>query len=217
MKRLRIATIVLGALALGTACTSSSKAVDAAAGSGASVVVDTGTNPSMEFKNLYTNVLAVKCSPCHTTQANKPPNGNPLDMSDVLTAYFSLTTVSTKDCPNVPDKRRVVSGGQDLSYLIRKLMGTQPMGCGMRMPRTAMRTEPPGCADPTDAAAASSDASPAVDGSLGDGGGDAAAAGGDAAAGVSDATVTAPQPPPRACLTAAEITAVRTWINNGAF
>jgi hypothetical protein len=213
MKRLKIARIVIGALALGTACSNSSNNGGTGGSGGTRTIVagtggspaDAAPNPSTEFRTLYTTILSVKCSPCHTTQANKPPNGNPLDMSDVVTAYLSLTTVSTMNCLAAPEKRRVVSGGFEASYLIRKLVGNQPASCGLRMPRTPMRTDPPGCADPSDAAPASSDGPAASDGGPGDGGG------------VEGSDAAATQPPPRACLSTAELTAVRNWINNGAF
>jgi hypothetical protein len=134
----------------------------------------------------------------------KPPNGNPLDMSNLMTAFTSLTTVSTVNCTLATEKRRVVPGNPTDSYLIKKLLGAPalPAMCGMRMPRTPMRTDPPGCVDvATDGGvdAGTPDALPVVDGG-GDGGGDAAP----------------PQAAPRACLGTADMTAIRTWITNGA-
>jgi hypothetical protein len=211
MTKSKITMIVLGALAIGTACSNNSSTPGGTGGSGGTrggLGPDSGVNPSAEFRILYTTVFSVRCSPCHTTQANKPPNGNPLDMSDVVTAYTSLTTGLT-NCMTVPEKRRVVSGGHEASYLIRKLVGNQPATCGMRMPRTPMRMEPPGCADPTDAGAVTADAAPAQDANPGDGGGDGGGAEGNDAGGS--------EPPPRACLSAADMTAIRNWINNGAF
>jgi hypothetical protein len=237
MKRLlHITTMVLGTLALATACGSSTTTTkkDGAAGSGGGGSAGStagaggggsggsagsdaaagrdgaadGGAPSAEFATLYNTILSVRCAPCHTTQAMKPPGNNPLDMSTAATAFTSLTTVSTLcGAPSdgggavLAERRRVVAANPDTSSLILKLLGTQPAGpnCGQRMPRTGMRTDPPSCVDSPDGGAdgGSIDAGPVV---LDGGGGDGAAV----------------MPPPRACLGLADMTAVRTWIMNGA-
>ena len=194
--------------------------------------------PSTDFVGIYNEILVPRCSPCHVT--NMPRSGM-LDLGDVTTAFTALTTGMTA-CAAAADKRRVIPGYPDQSYLVLKLYGAQPMamGCGQRMPRTPGRSMAPSCVDATPPPAAPpmvarrvviadvGDAGSVVDaGRVADAGSrpdapaaDAGAppagdAGGraDAPAPAADA---APQAPPRPCLPVSEVERIRTWIYRGA-
>jgi hypothetical protein len=186
--------LVLGAAGCSTSSTPAAPAsAGGAGGAGAAGVVGgTGggsapSGPSAVFVGIYNDILSTKCAPCHVTLM---PRLGMLDLGDVNSAFSNLTAGTTV-CAGAVEKRRVVPGNPGESYLIKKLLGTQPMGCGQRMPRTPMRTVPPFCVDPP---ATSADTSPPD-------------------AGATDA---APQPAPRACLPASDIARLDAWIQAGA-
>jgi hypothetical protein len=174
-------------------------------GSGPAVAGATGgSGPPMaaghsaEFVAIYNEILNTKCGPCHVT--NLPRSGR-LDLGDAATAFKSLIGNMTT-CGATTETRLVVPGNPDESYLVKKLLGTQPMGmgCGQRMPRTPMRMMPPGCVD----------APPARLGFLADLlAPQAADTTGPRDAGVADA---GPQAAPRACLPATDVDRIRAWI-----
>lgn len=84
-----------------------------------------GTQTS--WNDVYA-LIQVDCSTCHTIRSS-----GGLSMANSQVAYDNLVGVSAQGCPS---EIRVIAGNANDSYIIKKIEGRQPFGCGSRMPPT---------------------------------------------------------------------------------
>jgi hypothetical protein len=88
----------------------------------------TGCTVAPTFTDIYTNIISVRCAPCHITQV---PRSGTLDMGSQSVAHVSLVGTVARCGAGV--NTRVIPGDSPHSLLWRKVAGVDL--CGVRMPR----------------------------------------------------------------------------------
>lgn len=121
MHLLRIAPFACAALV--AACSSSSNN---------NAGTDSGTPAT--FTQVYSNVIATKCTPCHTTSGGQGVQFGMLDMTSKDAAYMNLVNVMGAGDKCAGKGVRVVPGMADSSLLYLKTNLTDPAPCGVKMP-----------------------------------------------------------------------------------
>lgn len=98
---------------------------DAAPGNG-------GGEDKVTFTQVYENVIAPVCKPCHSNDIGVSQGG--LDMSTKSTAFANLVLVPSagERCAGVGT--RVVPGEPDSSIMYLKISTDDPSPCGEKMP-----------------------------------------------------------------------------------
>lgn len=104
------------------------RAAHGSCGGGSYCDTTAGCSVAPTFTEIYTDVIAVRCGPCHTTAATR---GGMLDLSTQALAHAGLSGV-TATC-GAGANTRVVPGDASRSLLWRKVAGVDL--CGSRMPR----------------------------------------------------------------------------------
>jgi mono/diheme cytochrome c family protein len=118
---------LLGALALVTACSSSSSGTPAAATPSDDAGASTGT---VTFTQVYSDIISQDCVSCHNPAGDGVTAGK-LDMSSQATAFSNLVGVAAAGEACGGKGTRVVAGDADNSILYQKV--TSPT-CGSQMP-----------------------------------------------------------------------------------
>jgi len=80
----------------------------------------------LSFSDDVFAIIPANCSTCHTIGSR-----GGLNMGTAQTAYNNLVGVSAQGCAA---EILVIAGDAENSYLIKKIEGRQPFGCGTRMP-----------------------------------------------------------------------------------
>jgi hypothetical protein len=91
--------------------------------------------PPATFTQVYTEVIALRCMPCHTTSSGDGVTFGRLDMTSQTAAYSNL--VSTKAAGQACGTKggtRVTPGEPDASVMYLKISLDDPTPCGEKMP-----------------------------------------------------------------------------------
>lgn len=86
------------------------------------------------FSAVYANVIAARCTPCHTTPAGEGIALGKLDMTSRDAAYANLVNAPAAGSECVGLGARVVPGDPAASLLHRKVSPAEPRPCGLKMP-----------------------------------------------------------------------------------
>jgi hypothetical protein len=108
-------------------------------GSGASSSADSGTPAT--WTQVYADVIATRCAPCHTTQGGIGISSGMLDMTSKASAYSHLVGVSAAGSACAGRGTRVVPSMHDSSILYLKVSLDDPTPCGSKMPQGGMLTQ----------------------------------------------------------------------------
>ena len=127
------ASLVVLAAACSSSTTTSTPTPDAAAAD-TSTGADTGPAATPTFTDIYTDIIAVKCTPCHTTATGSGVVSGKLDMTTQAAAYTNLvgTAAAGEACNGMGT--RVIAGDPDTSIMYLKASDDDPAPCGGKMP-----------------------------------------------------------------------------------
>ena len=119
----------------GTAGSTLDGGEDAAAGS-AGAPADGGEEASSaaSWTQVYTTVIAQKCTPCHTTPSGGGILNGKLDMTSQATAYSNLVNAPAAGSGCSGKGTRVKAGLPDESIMYLKVSLDDPSPCGAKMP-----------------------------------------------------------------------------------
>jgi hypothetical protein len=90
--------------------------------------------PAPTFTQVYTQVIAVRCMPCHTTPTGGGVVNGKLDMSTQALAFTNLVNVPAAGVACNTKGTRVTPGNPDTSVLYLKVSLDDPSPCGNKMP-----------------------------------------------------------------------------------
>lgn len=103
----------------------------AAAGGGAG---GGGAVAAPSFATVYSSIIAVRCSPCHTTPTGIGVTQGHLDMTSEPTAFSNLVNAPGAGIACGGMGTRVVPGNPRASLMFLKIDLTDPAPCGAKMP-----------------------------------------------------------------------------------
>jgi hypothetical protein len=86
------------------------------------------------WSQVYSQVIAVRCAPCHTTPAGPGIQLGHLNMTSQTAAYSNLVNVATAGSACAGVGTRIVPGQPDSSILYLKVSLDDPSPCGLKMP-----------------------------------------------------------------------------------
>jgi hypothetical protein len=86
------------------------------------------------WTQVYTQVIAVRCAPCHTTAGGTGISAGHLDMTTKAAAYMNLVNVGASGTACTGMGTRVVPGMAHMSLLYLKVSVDDPTPCGGKMP-----------------------------------------------------------------------------------
>jgi hypothetical protein len=86
------------------------------------------------WTQIYTQVIAVRCAPCHTTAGGTGISAGHLDMTTKAAAYMNLVNVGASGTACTGMGTRVVPGMAHMSLLYLKVSVDDPTPCGGKMP-----------------------------------------------------------------------------------
>jgi hypothetical protein len=95
---------------------------------------DGDAGPPSTWTEVYTTVIAQRCSPCHTTATGIGVGIGKLDMTSQATAFTNLVNVPAAGAECTGKGTRVVPGMKDRSILYLKVSLDDPSPCGAKMP-----------------------------------------------------------------------------------
>jgi hypothetical protein len=121
-----------GGTAGGTATAGGQGGGGEAAGGGGGTTADAGTPAT--FTQVYTQVIASSCSPCHTTPTGIGVTTGLLDMTSKDAAFANLVNAPAKGAACAGHGTRVVPGNADMSIMYLKVSLDDPAPCGAKMP-----------------------------------------------------------------------------------
>ena len=90
--------------------------------------------PPVTFTQVYTQVIAVRCMPCHTTAAGVGVLNGHLDMTTQAAAFTNLVNVPAAGVACTGKGTRVTPGDPDASVMYLKISLDDPTPCGGKMP-----------------------------------------------------------------------------------
>jgi hypothetical protein len=105
---------------------------DAAATDGGADAADAG--PPATFTQVYTQVIAVRCTPCHTTATGIGVVNGKLDMTSQAAAFTNLVNTPAAGVACNAKGPRVMPGDPDMSVMYLKISLDDPTPCGGKMP-----------------------------------------------------------------------------------
>jgi len=92
------------------------------------------SGPPATWTQVYTTVIAQRCSPCHTTASGIGVDIGKLDMTSQATAFKNLVNVAAAGAECGGKGTRVVPGMKDMSIMYLKVSLDDPSPCGEKMP-----------------------------------------------------------------------------------
>jgi hypothetical protein len=123
---------LLVTVAVFTACDDDDEGVDEG------VSLDAGAPPSTTptWTQVYSSVIATRCSPCHTTAGGIGISQGQLNMTTQTAAYMNLVNAAAAGTGCAGMGTRVVPGMAHSSLLYLKVSVDDPTPCGDKMPLT---------------------------------------------------------------------------------
>ncbi|MCE9667776.1 hypothetical protein LY474_08125 [Myxococcus stipitatus] len=129
MKRLSLITgVILSMGSLATGCS------DKTTGGNSGLPNDPAPADPATFTQVYTTVIANRCTPCHTTPGGIGITQGMLDMTTQAAAFTNLVNAPTAGVGCAGVGTRVVPGMPASSIMFLKVSLVDPAPCGAKMP-----------------------------------------------------------------------------------